>query len=43
MNSGFTMSPKSDNDTDPMNVYSFDILAKQSANTAQTVFTKTVA
>jgi hypothetical protein len=43
MNSGFTMSPKSDNDADPMNVYSFDILAKQSTNTAQTVFTKTVA
>lgn len=43
MNTGFTMTPKSDNDADPVNVYSFDILAKQSANTAQTVFTKTVS
>jgi hypothetical protein len=41
MNTGFTMSPKSDNDADPMNVYSFSILAKQYA-TAQSIFTKTV-
>lgn len=41
MNTGFSMSPKSDNDTDPMNVYSFSILAKQYA-AAQTIFLKTV-
>ena len=41
MNTGFLMNPKSDNDADPMNVYSFSILAKQYA-TAQTIFTKTV-
>ena len=41
MSGGFTMTPKSDNDTDPVNVYSFTILAKQYA-TAGTVFTKTV-
>jgi hypothetical protein len=43
VNGGFTMSPKSDNDTDPINVYSFEVLAKQAATTAATVFTKTVA
>jgi hypothetical protein len=41
MNTGFTMTPKSDNDADPVNVYSFSILAKQYA-TAQNIFTKTV-
>lgn len=44
MNTGFSMSPKSDNDADPMNVYSFSILAKQYAYpTVQTIFKKTVA
>jgi hypothetical protein len=43
MDGGFSMAPKSDNDADPVNVYSFNLLAKQSNNTAQTVFTKTVA
>jgi hypothetical protein len=43
VNGGFTMTPKSDNDTDPVNVYSFEILAKQASTTAATVFTKTVA
>jgi len=42
MNGGFSMTPKSDNDTDPMNVYKFSLLCKQYA-TAQTIFTKTVA
>jgi hypothetical protein len=42
-NSGFSTSPKSDNDADPVNVYSFDVLAKQAATTANAfVFTKTV-
>lgn len=41
MNGGFTMTPKSDNDADPVNIYSFNLLAKQYA-TAQTIFTKTV-
>lgn len=39
---GFTMNPKSDNDSDPVNVYSFSITCKQYA-TAGTIFTKTVA
>jgi len=39
---GWTMTPKSDNDTDPVNVYSFSIIAKQYL-TAGTIFTKTVA
>lgn len=42
-NGGFSMTPKSDNDTDPVNIYTFDILAKQASTTAATVFTKTVA
>jgi hypothetical protein len=42
LNGGFSTSPKSDNDTDPINVYSFSILAKQYL-TAQTIFSKTVA
>ncbi|MCK9371393.1 hypothetical protein M0R04_15875 [Candidatus Dojkabacteria bacterium] len=42
LNGGFSTSPKSDNDTDPVNLYSFSILAKQYL-TAQTIFTKTVA
>jgi hypothetical protein len=42
MTTGFTMNPKSDNDADPVNVYSFSIMCKQYA-TAQTIFTKTVA
>lgn len=41
MNGGYSYSPKSDNDTDPINVYSFSLLAKQYA-TAQTIFLKTV-
>jgi hypothetical protein len=41
LNSGWSMSPKSDNDTDPVNVYSFSITAKQYL-TAGTIFTKTV-
>lgn len=39
---GFSMSPKSDNDADPINVYSFSITCKQYL-TAGTIFTKTVA
>ena len=39
---GFSQSIKSDNDADPVTVYSFSILCKQYA-TAQTLFTKTVA
>jgi len=35
------MAPKSDNDTDPVNVYTFSITAKQYL-TAGTIFTKTV-
>lgn len=42
MNTGFSMSPKSDNDADPVNVYSFSILCKQDSTTAQTIFTKLV-
>ena len=42
MDGGFSTSPKSDNDADPINVYSFNLLAKQYM-TAQTIFTKTVA
>lgn len=42
LNSGWSMSPKSDNDIDPVNVYSFSITAKQYA-TAGTIFTKTVS
>ena len=44
MNTGFSAAPKSDNDSDPMTVYSFSILAKQYAYpTVQTIFKKTVA
>jgi hypothetical protein len=39
---GFTMNPKSDNDADPVNVYSFSVICYQYA-TAQTIFSKTVA
>lgn len=39
---GFSMSPKSDNDSDPVNVYSFSLTCKQYA-TAGTLFTKTVS
>jgi hypothetical protein len=42
LNGGFTASPKSDNDADPVTVYSFSLTAKQYA-TAGTIFTKTVA
>lgn len=42
MDGGFNLALKSDNDTDPVAVYSFSMLAKQYA-TAQTLFTKTVA
>jgi len=38
---GWSMAPKSDNDADPVNVYSFNIVAKQHA-TAGTIYTKTV-
>jgi hypothetical protein len=40
--SGWSMAPKSDNDADPINVYSFTMTCKQYA-TAQTIYTKTVA
>jgi hypothetical protein len=39
---GFSVAFKSDNDTDPIAVYSCSVLCKQYA-TAQTLFTKTVA
>lgn len=39
---GWTLAVKSDNDSDPVNVYSFKLLCKQYA-TAQTIFTKVVA
>lgn len=39
---GFTMNPKSDNDADPVNVYSFSLICYQYA-TAGTIFSKTVA
>ena len=39
---GFSMAPKSDNDSDPINIYSFSLICYQYA-TAQTIFTKTVA
>jgi hypothetical protein len=42
MTTGFTMNPKSDNDADPVNVYSFSVLCKQYA-TAGTIFSKTVS
>ena len=42
LNGGWTLAVKSDNDADPINVYSFSVTAKQYA-TAQTIFTKTVA
>lgn len=42
MDGGYTVAVKSDNDTDPVNVYTFKILAKQYA-TAATIFTKTVS
>jgi hypothetical protein len=41
MEGGWSMAPKSDNDADPVNVYTFSMLCKQYA-TAQTIFTKTV-
>jgi len=41
LDSGWSMAPKSDNDTDPVNVYTFSITAKQYL-TAGTIFTKTV-
>jgi len=41
LNSGWAMAPKSDNDSDPVNVYTFSVTAKQYA-TAGTIFTKTV-
>ena len=42
MDGGYTLAVKSDNDSDPINVYTFKLLCKQYA-TAQTIFTKTVA
>jgi hypothetical protein len=42
INSGWSCSPKSDNDADPITVYSFTMLCKQYA-TAQTIFTKTIS
>ncbi len=39
---GFSLAVKSDNDADPVNVYSFSLTCKQYA-TAGTIFTKTVA
>lgn len=39
---GFSLAVKSDNDSDPVNVYSFSVTCKQYA-TAQNIFTKTVA
>lgn len=42
MDGGYTLNPKSDNDADPVNVYSFNLLAKQYA-TAGTIFTKVVS
>ena len=41
LDGGFTMNPKSDNDADPVNVYTFSVMAKQYA-TAQNIFVKTV-
>jgi len=41
LDGGWSMAPKSDNDADPVNVYTFSVIAKQYA-TAQTIFTKTV-
>jgi hypothetical protein len=42
INGGWSLSPKSDNDADPISVYSFSLLCKQYA-TAQTIFTKTIS
>jgi hypothetical protein len=42
MNGGYSFTPKSDNDADPVGVYSFSMTAKQYA-TAGTIYTKTVA
>jgi hypothetical protein len=42
MAGGFSVSPKSDNDADPITVYSFSLTCKPYA-TAQTLFTKTIA
>lgn len=42
LNNGWSTSPKSDNDTDPVLVYSFSITCKQYGS-AQTIYTKTVA
>lgn len=41
MSNGYTFTPKSDNDSDPVGVHSFQLLCKQYA-TAGTIFTKTV-
>jgi hypothetical protein len=42
LNDGWNVAFKSDNDTDPVTVYSFSIKAEQYA-TAGTIYTKTVA
>lgn len=42
LQNGWTFTPKSDNDADPVGVYSFSVLAEQHA-TAGTIYTKTVA
>lgn len=42
VNGGFTMSPKSDNDSDPVQVYTFAIICKQYSS-GGIIFTKTVA
>jgi len=42
MAGGYSISPKTDNDTDPITVYSFSMTCKPYA-TAQTIFTKTIA
>lgn len=41
LNNGYTFTPKSDNDADPVGVYSFQMLCKQYA-TAGNIFTKAV-
>lgn len=45
LDGGWSMSPKSDNDADPVNVYTFSLMCKPvatTAATAMTLFTKTV-
>jgi hypothetical protein len=43
LQNGWTMTPKSDNDTDPVNVYSFSMLAELYGTTSVlSLFTKTV-